>query len=137
MTRTAHTRLTPSALAISALLACGLLPDELASGTPFAWREVLRNDLPNRADYEQTELGYDEHLLDAGRNPGAPVSGKAVSGKSPNSEGPAAENERLTLKVDDVREFVLKPGQVRDLGADVPWSTNDMGMRDRDYARAK
>jgi hypothetical protein len=57
MTRTAHTSLTPSALAISALLACGLLPDELASGTPFEWREVLRNDLPNRADYEQMELG--------------------------------------------------------------------------------
>src|SRR4051812_40669176 len=109
--RPAHARdrpppsLAPSALALSALLAWGLLPDGAASGTPLRWRDALRNGLPNRADYDRMELGYYERLLEG---PAAP--GHARGGV----EGPAAENERLTLKVDDVREFVLKPNQVRD-----------------------
>ena len=127
MTRPPHASLTPSVLAVSALLAFGLLPDGPASGTALEWREALRNDLPNRADVERMERGYYEHLLDASRS----------RSKGQSAEGPAAGNERLTLKVDDVREFVLKPGQARDLAAGVPWATNALGMRDRDYPRLK
>jgi hypothetical protein len=143
---------TPSLLATSALLAWGLLPAGPASGTPLttatalpiAWRvrEALRNDLPSRADYERMERGYYEQLLDAGRRPAA-LSVSAAASAHPGGALPGhaepfrVEHGRTTLSVDDVREYVLRPGMTSDPGRRIPWSTNARGMRDREYPEAK
>jgi hypothetical protein len=123
------TRLTPQILATSALLAWGVAPPSLVSGTTGHVRDVLRNDLPNRAEYERMERGYYEQILDTGRRLDAPAPARA--------EPPRLDHGRLTLSVDDVREFVLKPGLVYDSSRQVSWSTNAHGMRDRDYAVSK
>ncbi len=121
----------PSLLATAALLAWGLLPDDLASARSLRWREVLRNDLPNRADYERIERGYYEQILDAGRSLGTLHPDEKASDRG------IGEDERLIDRVDDVREFVLKPNLVRDPSLRVSWSTNSRGMRDREYAASK
>jgi lysophospholipase L1-like esterase len=130
MTRPA--RLTPQVLATSALLAWGLAPAELASGTPLRVREALRNDLPSRSDYDRIEQGYYEQVLDAGRQLDAPAGAESVPGTLPGHAEPVrVEHGRLTLPVDDVREYVLKPNLATDPGRRIPWSTNAHGMRDR------
>jgi GDSL-like Lipase/Acylhydrolase family len=121
----------PTLLATAVLLAWGLLPDELASARSLRWREVLRNDLPNRADYDRIEHGYYEQILDSGRSLGA------IHPEEKASDRGIGEDERLIDRVDDVREFVLKPNLVRDPSLRVSWSTNSHGMRDREYAANK
>ncbi len=123
-------RLAPQILATTALLAWGLVPAELASGTPLRVREVLRNDLPSRPDYDRMERGYYEQILAPGRRLDAPTQA-AQAGSA------AVKHGRLTLPVADVREFVLRPGLVFDPGRRIPWSTNTHGMRDRPYALVK
>ncbi len=132
-------RLTPGFLATAALLAWGVLPDDPARGTPSRLRDLLRNDLPSRADYDQMERGYYEQILDSGRHLGsgniADAANANVNVNSSTSGNP--QHERLTLKVDGVREFVLKPNLVRDETKEICWSTNSEGMRDREYPREK
>lgn len=126
-------RLSPTILATSLLLAWGALPAGPVQGR---LRDTLRNDLPSRADYERMERGYYEQLLDAGRNPtefAAPVTGKIAG----HAEPVEVEQGRLTDKVNDVREFILKPNMTRDPGRRIPWSTNSHGMRDREHAIPK
>lgn len=129
---TRPTRLTPQLLATVVLLAWGMAPVGPASGTMTRVREALRNDLPSRADYERMERGYYEQILDAGR-PIDPTAG-ALAG---HAEAVEVEHGRLTVKVADVREYVLKPGLTHDPGRRIPWSTNAHGMRDRPYPAAK
>lgn len=121
----------PSLLATAALLAWGLLPDELASARSLRWREVLRNDLPNHADYEHIENGYYEQILNAGRSLGA------IHPEEKAGDRGMREDERLIDRVNDVREYVLKPNLVRDPSLRVSWSTNSHGMRDREYVVSK
>jgi hypothetical protein len=119
-------------LLVVATLAWGLLPDAVAP----RWREALRRDRMNDADYERMERGYYEHLLDAGRQLGAPAGpapGRALENHVvaiPFDAGP------LTLTVDDLREYVLKPG-LSVIRKGVSWSTNDLGMHDGPYATSK
>jgi lysophospholipase L1-like esterase len=114
-------------VAMAAILAWGLVPADLTSGMPARVRETLRCDLMSRADYDQMERGYYEQILDAGRKLGAPAGGMKRGG------GPS----QVCLSVDDIREFVLKPSLsvIQPVGA--LWSTNELGMRDRPYTRAK
>jgi hypothetical protein len=121
--------LAPHILATFVLLGWGLLPGDHVSGMSPRVRDVLRNDLPSRSDYDRIERGYYERILDTGRQPGAV--------ETTNGESLAAHHGRLTLKVADLREFVLKPGLSRDVPHDLPWSTNSHGMRDREYKPAK
>jgi lysophospholipase L1-like esterase len=137
-TRPDRLPLAPSILMTAALLAWGLLP---ASGTPGSLplplrvREAMRNDLPSRADTERMERGYYERLTAAGRRP---VGVDHDSGALPGHDEPVkVEHGRLTLAVDDVREFVLRPNLRYDPGRQIPWSTNAWGMRDREYPEAK
>jgi lysophospholipase L1-like esterase len=134
MTRSA--RHAPYLLATSALLAWGLAPGDPASGMPSRVREVLRNDLPSRADYEKMERGYYEQILDAGRRLGS-EAGHPSGALAGHAEAVEVEQGRLTLKVDDVREFVLRPNMTIDPGRRIPWSTNSHGMRDREYPIAR
>jgi hypothetical protein len=124
-------RLTPLLLATSALLAWGLTPGESASGMPGKVRDALRNNLPNAFDYERVERGYYQQLLEAGR-PAA-----LLSAPDPNHPEVTIDHGRLTQPVDDVREYILKPGLSRDPSRRIPWSTNAWGMRDREYAASK
>jgi len=126
--------LTPSFIVTAALLAWGALPDDPARGTSTHLRDVLCNDLPSRVDYDQMERGYYEQILDAGRHLG---SGNTVDINNNSSTSGNPQHERLTLKVEGVREFVLKPNLVRDESKEICWSTNAEGMRDREYPREK
>jgi lysophospholipase L1-like esterase len=123
-------------IATAAILVWGLVPGELASGTPARIREAMRRDLPSRADYERMERGYYEQLLDAGRSLDALADGSGDRKGWTHLEAAPFEAGPLCLVVNDVREFVLKPSlsMVHD-GA--TWSTNALGMRDRSYETAK
>ena len=122
-------RLAPTFLATAALLAWGAARVDPAPGRV---RETLRNDLPSRADYDRMERGYYEQLIGAGRTPDAAPGALAGHGESI-----AVEHGRLTNKVADVREFVLKPNLTRDPGRRIPWTTNAHGMRDQAVAASK
>ncbi len=109
-----------SLFAAVALLAWALLP------APGRLNASLRDDAPSARDYDQIERGYYERLIDNDRRP----------------EGPSRESHApfdagvLAQSVDDVREYVLKPGLVaRHKGA--TWTTNALGMRDREYPDPK
>jgi hypothetical protein len=123
----------PSLLATSALLVLGLAPDGTSPCMARALR-IFRNDLPSRADYERMERGYYEQILDAGRRLDTPTVAGALSG---HSEPIEVEQGRMTDRVGDVREYVLKPNMTADPGRRIPWTTNSRGMRDRDYPVAK
>ena len=134
MAQPAQARLTPSFLALSALLAWGLWPGRLAEGTPLRVLEALRNDQPSRIDTERMERGYYEQLLDVGRQLGSIADPAAAArNRAATPDAATAEDERLTCRTKDVREFVLKPNLARDPARRVPWSTNEVGMRDRSY----
>ncbi|WP_406698208.1 SGNH/GDSL hydrolase family protein [Singulisphaera sp. Ch08] len=114
-------------LATAAILVWGLVPRQLALGTPGRVRETLRCDLMSRADYDQMERGYYEQILDAGRKLGGSAAGPR------QGAGPS----QVCQSVDDLREFVLKPSLSVRQPVGVSWSTNDLGMRDRPYPVAK
>ena len=132
-------------LATLAILAWGLVPAGPVAGRTLRLREVLQCDEQSRADYERMERGYYEHLLDAGRRQlGAPAgleldaSAVAAGGRTGwlHLEAPPFEAGPLAVAVDDLREFVLKPGLTFDHEG-ARWSTNALGMRDREYTIAK
>jgi lysophospholipase L1-like esterase len=124
-------------LLVLVALAWGLMPETALPGPVLRVRETLRCDQMNEADYERMERGYYEHLLDAGRQLGAPAGpapGRALQHTVaivPFDAGP------LTITVDDLREYVLKPNLSVVRGRGVTWSTNSLGMRDRSYSKAK
>jgi hypothetical protein len=98
----------------------------------------MRNDLPARADYERIERGYYEQVLDAGRRLDATATSPPPAGAlAGHAEPVEVEHGRLTDKVGDVREYVLKPSLTSDPGRRIPWTTNARGMRDREYPETK
>ncbi|MDB5351263.1 MAG: hypothetical protein JWN86_2510 [Planctomycetota bacterium] len=106
----------------------GLTAVLLALGFTTTTRLVasLRDDGANRADTERMERGYYERLLDSGRRLDAPVP-----------VAPAAfDAGRLCDVVADLREYVLKPN-LRTTHRGASWTTNSLGMRDREYATTK
>ncbi len=112
----------------AALLAWGVAPPGLAPGWSLRARESARADRPNAADLERMERGYYEALADAGRR--LDQVGQSRPEPPPTDFGP------LTVAVADVREYVLKPGvSAEHRGA--TWTTNSLGMRDREYATRK
>jgi lysophospholipase L1-like esterase len=125
-------------VATAALLVWGIVPSKFASGTTMQIRETLRCDLPNRADYEEREWGYYERLIERDRRLGElgelPRAIARQSLARPENAGFAAGP--LTLPVDDIREFVLKPSLATN-HAGARWTTNSLGMRDQEYARRK
>jgi hypothetical protein len=118
----------------AAILAWGLAPAGLVTGSMLRVREVLRRDQWNAADYERIERGYYETLLDAGRSLNA-IAG-AAGPASARAEPPPFDAGPLGIAVDDLREYILKPNLSAELGG-VVWTTNAQGMRDRTYAPVK
>jgi len=123
-------------LTVGGLLASSLVPAPWLGDLPFRLREAARQNQLNLADYERMERGYYERLLDAGRRLDGPAElapGRQSLARAralPFDAGP------LTLTVNDLREYVLKPN-LAFVRHGVTWSTNALGMRDRDYERAK
>jgi hypothetical protein len=127
----------PSPPVLFALLALAVAP---AGALPSAARvrQTLRNDQPNRADYEAIERNYYEQILDAGAGRTRGQTSAAVAGAlAGHAESIEIEHSRLTDRTADVREFILKPNLTRDPGRRIPWSTNAHGMRDAAYPKAK
>jgi lysophospholipase L1-like esterase len=107
------------------LLAAGLAPRGL--GIAENVRDSLRNQGLNSADYEQMEASYYERMIGA-RRLDAPLAAHAP--QAPFDAGV------LALNVNDVREYVLKPGLVA-THKGVPWHTNSRGLRDREYSETR
>lgn len=113
-----------------ATLAFGLAPARWLPADCLRFRDLLRRDYPNRADYERMEHGYYETLLDAAQK------ASALDGASAKHEGPGFEAGPLALVTDDLREYVLKPNiSVKHFKS--RWTTNSMGMRDKEYSATK
>jgi hypothetical protein len=116
----------PLATVTAALLAWGLMPEDRMPGVPSRIRAALGSEGRNRGDVERRERGYYEQLLDAGGRLDGPTGAIAV----PFGDGP------LALRVEDVREYVLKPN-LATVHEGARWTTNALGMRDRPYGRTK
>ncbi|WP_435008889.1 SGNH/GDSL hydrolase family protein [Tundrisphaera lichenicola] len=109
-------------IALALLLAWGLAPPGMAPGWTARVREALRSDFRNDLDTQTMERGYYEELVDTGRR----FDRLAVPEAPPTDFGP------LMLPVDDVREYVIKPN-ISSTHRGAVWTTNDRGMRDRNY----
>jgi GDSL-like lipase/acylhydrolase family protein len=128
--------LTAQFLLVLGILAFGLIPEAALHGRPLAVREALCRDQLNDADYERMERGYYERLLDTGRY----LSSLAELGEGrralARAEALPFDAGPLTITVDDLREYILKPN-LSILRRGVPWSTNSLGMRDQEYEIVK
>ncbi|WZO98368.1 SGNH/GDSL hydrolase family protein [Isosphaeraceae bacterium EP7] len=119
-------------LAAAGLLAFGLAPGRLVPPQALAARDAMRSDAINATDYDRMERGYYEQILDAGRDPGSHPDADAAR----HAEAPPFDAGPLADVVPDARQYVLKPAlSIEHWG--VRWSTNTLGMRDREYAAAK
>ena len=106
--------LTRQALVMILILICGLVPDRLAGHGPGALRDSFKSNLFNRADLERFERGYYEELLDQGRRLDdlADVPGLRVRRRSGSTWSIPVESSPLVMRVDDLREVVLKQNDV-------------------------
>jgi len=125
-------------LAMIVILACGLVPDRLSGDGPSRLRDTLKSNLFNRVDLERIERGYYEQLLDAGRRLDdlADVPGLRVRRRSGSAWSIPVDDAPLVVRVDDLREVVLKPDDAT-VRWGLQWCTNTQGMRDRSYATDK
>ena len=130
--------LTRHILVISFILICGLVPDRVAGPGMAALRDSFKSNLFNRADLERFERGYYEELLDQGRRLDdlADVPGLRVRKRSGSTWSIPVEQSPLLIRVDDLREVVLKRNDATERFG-LQWRTNDQGMRDRDYSVKK
>src|SRR4051794_10301945 len=98
--------LTGQLVALVGLLAWGLVTADFASGMPVQLRDTLRSNGLSRADYEERERGYYEHLIGHERQLGSiedavrekARQSRARAGDAPFDAGP------LAMPVDDLRE---------------------------------
>jgi hypothetical protein len=120
------------------ILAYGLVPDRLSGDRPSRLRDSLKSNLLNRVDLERIERGYYEQLVDPSRRLDdlADVRGLRLRGSRSGTWSVPLEDSPLVMRVDDVREVVLKPDDDT-FKKGVHWQTNSLGMRDRGYAVAK
>jgi hypothetical protein len=118
-----------------AILAFGLIPDRLAGGEPARLRASLSSGLFNRADASRIERGYYEQVIGTARRLDDLGDLPALR-RQPGSRGAFSvpvDSAPLVMRVDDLREVVLRPGDTLQKWG-VEWRTNAQGMRDRSYA---
>jgi lysophospholipase L1-like esterase len=108
----------------AAMLAWGVAPADMTGRVGSAMKD---NGLAH-ADVERMERGYYEGLIDSGRR--VDHQEHAAHPDAPFDAGV------LASPVADLREFVLKPN-LRTTHRGQPWSTNELGMRDRSYEITK
>ena len=123
-------------IGIALLLGFGLAPSKFAPSGPRSIRDVLSNASPSRMDFDRIERGYYEQLLDQGRRLDQTAHAE-VAKVAPRFGNPFIQEERLTVQVNDIREYVSRPNLKRDVPNRVPWTTNSRGMRDMEYSQAK
>ena len=130
--------LTRQALAMILILVFGLVPDRLAGDGPSQLRDSLKSNLFNRADLERIERGYYEELLDQGHRLDelADVPALRNRRRSGTTWSIPVDQSPLVVRVDDLREVVLKPNDST-VRFGLQWRTNDRGMRDRSYPLEK
>ncbi len=131
-------RMCRQPLAMVVILAWGLLPDGLAGNGPSRLRDSLKSNLFNQTDLERIERGYYERLIAADRRLDdlADVPGVRIRSRSGATWSVPVEEAPLIVRVDDLREVVLRPDDTVVKGG-VSWRTNAQGMRDRSYSVAK
>jgi hypothetical protein len=120
------------------ILACGLLPARLSGDRPARLRDSLKSNLLNRVDLERIERSYYEQLIAPSRRLDdlADIPDVRLRGSPSGTWSVPLEDSPLVMRVDDVRELVLKPDDDA-FKKGVHWSTNSLGMRDRAYTIAK
>jgi hypothetical protein len=126
-------------LATLAILAVGLVPDQLAGDAPARVRASLRSNLFNRSDASRIERGYYEQILEAGRRLDDLADLPSVRGRGRRPGGAwsaPVDAAPLVVRVDDLREVALKCDDAVEKWG-VEWRTNAQGMRDRPYSPAK
>src|ERR1017187_3934935 len=130
--------MTRQALAMILILVCGLVPDRLAGDGPSQLRDSLKSKLFNPADLERIERGYYEELLDHGHRLDELADLPALRNRrrSGTTWSIPVDSSPLVVRVDDVREVVLKRNDVTERFG-LQWRTNDQGMRDRSYSLQK
>ena len=117
-----------------AILVCGLIPDRLVGGAPAELRASLSSGMFNQTDVSRIERGYYEKLIDAGRRLDELGDLPALRGqrRTGNTFAAPVFSAPLVMRVDDLREVILKPSGYA-LKGGIEWRTNAQGMRDRDY----
>jgi GDSL-like Lipase/Acylhydrolase family len=130
--------LTRRVLVIMLILICGLIPEPAMGPGARSLRDSFKSNLFNRADLERFERGYYEELLDQGRRLDdlADVPGLRVRKRSGSTWSIPVEQSPLLIRVDDLREVVLKRNDATERFG-LQWRTNDQGMRDRNYSTKK
>jgi hypothetical protein len=125
-------------LATLAILVCGLIPDRLAGASPARLRAILSSGMFNQTDASRIERGYYQQLLDAGRRLDDLGDLPALRGqrRAGNTFSAPVDSAPLVMRVDDLREVVLKPSDSV-LKWGVEWRTNAQGMRDGSYSIEK
>jgi hypothetical protein len=120
------------------ILACGLIPARLSGDRPARLRDSLKSNLLNRVDLERIERGYYEQLIAPSRRLDdlADIPDVRLRRSPSGTWSVPLEDSPLVMRVDDVRELVLKPDDDA-FKKGVHWCTNSLGMRDRAYAVAK
>jgi hypothetical protein len=121
-----------------AILVCGLIPDRLAGGAPARLRASLSRGMFNQTDASRIERGYYQQLIDAGRRLDDLGDLPALRGqrRAGNTFSAPVDSAPLVMRVDDLREVVLKPSESVVKGG-IEWRTNAQGMRDRSYSIEK
>jgi hypothetical protein len=125
-------------LLMVAILAWGLWPDGHAGMGASRLRDSLKSNLFNRADLERIERGYYERLIAADRRLDdlADLPGLRIRSRSGTTWSIPVEEAPLVVRVDDLREVMLRPDDAMVKGG-VSWRTNAQGMRDSSYSALK
>lgn len=131
-----RSRTTPAFALTVALLAAGLVP--LPKGSTSRWvRQNARSQELNRADRQATEAGYYEGLLNVGNDAEGSRGGLGATLLGSSSDSVSFHDIGATRYMyGDVLQFELKPG-LRRVAFGKPFTTNALGLRDREYAAAK
>ncbi|MDE2506829.1 MAG: SGNH/GDSL hydrolase family protein [Planctomycetota bacterium] len=108
------------------------------SATVERGRDDLCRAVRSARDLDRLDRGYYTMLAEAGSPDGYGWLERSETPPPPAvaTAPPAVDPEPFCLRVDDVREYVLKPS-IDVVIAGRRWSTNALGMRDREYALAK
>lgn len=117
------------------LLAIATIPADHLPRLAERARATLLDDQPNRGDRLAMEHGYYEPLSNLNRQLDRSSDWEGSWGAGSPTPAPFGHGD-LTLTVDDVRDYVLKPN-LRTTHLNAHWSTNSIGMRDREYLPTK
>lgn len=122
------------------LIVFSAIPEAFLPARAVLFRDVLKRNGLNRADYESNEQGYYQALLETNRHfgnlDGSTSNAVATHQKISVTRGGAFDQSPLVIPVADIREFILKPN-VNTKAHEANWVTNSLGLCDSEYAYIK